>query len=269
MPELKEGSRGPQVAALQTRLKELGFDPKGVDGKFGSNTGTALMAFQISKGLTPDGVADDEVLLALGLTADEDDSGPAPATNVTAAIVAKMFPGTPVANIKENLPIVLEALAAVNLDDKNMILMALGTIRAETASFLPISEGISHFNTSPSGHPFDKYDNRGDLGNVGPPDGNSYKGRGFVQLTGRANYQEHGIAIGLGNQLVENPSLANQPDIAAKLLASFLKRKEQAIRSALSHGDLKTARKLVNGGSHGLDNFTSAFNIGKQLISDG
>jgi peptidoglycan L-alanyl-D-glutamate endopeptidase CwlK len=34
-----------------------------------------------------------------------------------------------------------------------MILMALGTIRAETASFEPISEGQSRFNTSPGGHP--------------------------------------------------------------------------------------------------------------------
>ena len=86
-------------------------------------------------------------------------------------------------------------------------------------------------------------------------------------MTGRDNYRVHGAAIGLGNQLITNPDLANRTDIAAKLLASFLKNKEGAIRDALRAGDLKLARKLVNGGSHGLADFTDAFNIGKALIA--
>ena len=152
------------------------------------------------------------------------------------------------------------------LGDTDMILMALATIRAETGIFMPISEFKSKFNTSPLGHPFDLYDNRKDLGNRGVPDGASFKGRGYIQLTGRSNYQIHGEAIGLGNQLIDDPELANQPDIAGKLLASFLKSHEQQIRNAVAQGDLKMARRLVNGGSHGLDEFTQAFNTGKSLI---
>jgi peptidoglycan L-alanyl-D-glutamate endopeptidase CwlK len=178
-----------------------------------------------------------------------------------------MFPGVPASNIEKNLPFVLEAMRAAGLGDKNMVLMALATIRAETGNFTPLSEFKSKFNTAPGGPPFGLYDNRRDLGNQGPPDGASFKGRGYIQLTGRANYKEHGAAIGLGNQLVTNPDLANQPDIAAKLLTSFLKSKEAKIRSALRQNDLRTARKLVNGGSHGLDAFTQAFNIGKSVIS--
>jgi peptidoglycan L-alanyl-D-glutamate endopeptidase CwlK len=161
----------------------------------------------------------------------------------------------------------LDALNAAGLGDKNMVLMALATIRAETGNFKPLSEFQSKFNTAPGGPPFGLYDNRTDLGNQGPPDGSSFKGRGYIQLTGRSNYQVHGAAIGLGNQLVTNPGLANQPDIAAKLLASFLKSKEAKIRSALAQNDLKTARKLVNGGSHGLTEFTQAFNVGKTVIT--
>ncbi len=179
-----------------------------------------------------------------------------------------MFPGTPVANIEKHLPPVLEALAGAAMADKTMVLMALATIRAETGEFLPISEGISRFNTSPDGLPFDLYDNRADLGNQGPPDGERFKGRGFVQLTGRANYRQHGAAIGLGTQLVDNPDLANDPEIAARLLASFLKSKETAIRAAAAAGDLGTARKLVNGGTHGIDAFTSAWQTGEPLISE-
>jgi len=180
--------------------------------------------------------------------------------------VSKMFPGVPVKNIEQNLPIVLQALADAGLGDANMILMALATIRAETGIFMPISEFKSKFNTSPLGHPFDLYDNRRDLGNRGAPDGASFKGRGYVQLTGRTNYQVHGAAIGLGNQLIDDPELANQPDIAGKLLASFLKSHERQIRDALADGDLKTARQLVNGGSHGLNQFIQAFNTGRNLI---
>src|SRR6185436_13461427 len=115
----------------------------------------------------------------------------------------------------------------------NMVLMALATIRAETEGFVPIDEGVSRFNTSPGGRPFNLYDNRKDLGNQGPPDGANFKGRGFIQLTGRDNYRGIGKDIGLGKQLVENPVLANEPDIAAKILAFFLKRKQREINEAL------------------------------------
>src|SRR5437667_4428612 len=65
MPTLKQGSSGPHVAALQQRLKDLGFDPNGVDGNFGPGTLAAVIAFQKSKGLQADGVAGPATLAAL------------------------------------------------------------------------------------------------------------------------------------------------------------------------------------------------------------
>jgi putative chitinase len=184
---------------------------------------------------------------------------------ITAQVVAQLFPATPVTNIATNLPPILAALAAANLADKDMLLVALATIRAETESFLPISEGQSRFNTSPNGPPFDLYDHRKDLGNTGPPDGANFRGRGFIQLTGRANYSRYASELSLS--LVTNPTLANDPSVAAQLLAHFLADKEAAIRHALAANDLATARRLVNGGSHGLDRFTSAFQIGTRLLA--
>ena len=67
MPVLKIGSSGPQVSTLQQRLKELGFDPNGVDGNFGAGTQAALIAFQKSKGLEADGKAGPNTLAALNL----------------------------------------------------------------------------------------------------------------------------------------------------------------------------------------------------------
>jgi putative chitinase len=93
------------------------------------------------------------------------------------------------------------------------------------------------------------------------------KGRGFNQLTGRFNYQKYGAAVGLDSQLIESQDLANDPTIAARLLVSFLQDKERAIKEALLDNDLRLARKLVNGSSHGLNRFTESFNIGDRLTA--
>src|ERR1051325_9072028 len=230
MPILKQGSTGRAVKDLQQKLKDLGFDPKGVDGKFGPGTVAAVIAFQKSKGLDSDGLVGPATLAALGTapavghsaTSSEADDLPAGGTTgdatesstadiqtgpaIPVAAVAKMFAGVPIKNIEENLPFVLKALTAANLADKDMILMALATIRAETGNFTPLSEFKSKFNTPPGGAPFSLYDNRKDLGNQGPPDGANFRGRGYIQLTGRNNYAVHGAAIGLGNELVTNPT---------------------------------------------------------------
>ncbi len=261
MATIRLGSAGPQVRALQQLLQQRGFDPGGVDGQFGPNTDAVVRAFQASAGLAVDGVAGPNTFAALEM--------PNVTSNVTADLVVPLFPGAPRVNIRMQLPFVLKALLDQTLADKSMVLMALGTVRAETGSFLPIDEGISKFNTTPGGpHPFDKYDNFRDLGNQGPPDGATFKGRGFIQLTGRANYTRYSAMLGLGDQLVQDPDLAGDPVIAGQLLAVFLKDHEDRIRQALDADDLAQARKLVNGGSHGLAEFQDAFQRGQALIPD-
>ncbi|HUP41667.1 MAG TPA: peptidoglycan-binding protein [Thermoanaerobaculia bacterium] len=186
---------------------------------------------------------------------------------VTVEVVCEMFPGAPRKNIEAYLPAVLDALSAAGLADLPMVLMALGTIRAETAGFAPLSEYKSKWNTSPEGHPFDLYDDRGDLGNQGAPDGDRFKGRGFIQLTGRANYQRIGAKLGLGGKLVEDPELANDAAVAARILAAFLADKQGKIRPALAADDLARARRLVNGGSHGLAAFEECYRTGERLLA--
>ena len=181
---------------------------------------------------------------------------------VTADKVAKMFPHTKKANIENNLPFVLDGLQGCGLTDRVMVLMALATIRAETEGFLPISEGRSRFNTSVT--PFDLYDKGTrtgtNLGNTQVGDGLRFKGRGYVQLTGRFNYDKIGTQIGVN--LVANSDLANDPKVAGQILARFLKNKESQIREAIAKGDFKLARKKVNGGSHGFVQFKDAYDRG-------
>ena len=266
MTVLKRGSTGLKVATLQDTLRARGFNPGATDATFGGATEAAVIAFQRSAGLLADGVVGPRTAAALGLPGPLDVPNVIP--GVTVEIVSQMFPSTLVRNIRQNLPVVLHALIEPQLTTKNMVLVALATIRAETEGFTPISEFLSRFNTSPSGHPFDLYDNRRDLGNQGPPDGERYRGRGFVQLTGRANYRTHGEAIGLDDELINNPDRANEPEIAARLLASFLASVERRVKEALLADDLAAARRQVNGGSHGLDRFVDAYRIGDRLISE-
>ena len=246
-------------------MKKLGFNPGPMDGIFGEKTRAALIRFQKSRGLVADGIAGPQTLAALKFNLDECIASVIP--RVTVDVVTDMFPFTPLSNIETNLPFVLAALENEKLTNKALVLVALSTIRAEAECFEPISEFISRFNTSPGGRPFDLYDYRRDLGNQGSADGEKYRGRGFIQLTGRINYRQYGEAVGLGNELVDNPELANQADIAAQLLAAFLNDKEERIKDAVKYDDLTTARRLVNGGSHGLDRFTDAFRIGERLLA--
>src|SRR5262245_38644355 len=168
MHTLKLGSRGPDVAALQDALRKHGFNPGDNRGTFDVPTEAAVLAFQRSEGLLTDGIVGNRTATELGLVNGPDFVTVIP--GVTIEAVSKMFPATPVQNIRHNLPPVLQALVAPQLTQKSMVLMALATIRAETEGFEPITEFRSRFNTSPGGQPFDLYDNRRDLGNLGPPD---------------------------------------------------------------------------------------------------
>jgi putative chitinase len=190
-------------------------------------------------------------------------------TQLTPELVARLFvSATPLANIRTHLPSVLAGLRSYGLADRDMLLMALATIRAETEGFVPIDEMTSKYNTDKT--PFDLYEPGTPagkrIGNTQPGDGALFKGRGFVQLTGRYNYTE--IADQTGLDLVLQPPLANDSKAAGQILAQFLMNKEDAIRAALAAGDLKQARKLVNGGSHGLDRFKDAYNKGLALIPE-
>ncbi|SMO78587.1 N-acetylmuramidase domain-containing protein [Paracoccus laeviglucosivorans] len=55
-PKIGRGSRNAAVTVAQSRLLALGFDPRGVDGIFGSDTDAATRAFQKSVGLKDDGI---------------------------------------------------------------------------------------------------------------------------------------------------------------------------------------------------------------------
>lgn len=265
---LRLGSRGEAVVRLQQRLTELGFPTGAIDGLFGHGTESAVMAFQFSEELLTDGVAGPRTLTALGLM--NDARLPSATGALDVQVVSAMCPGAPFANIRRYLPAIIEAMTEAALVDRTMLLMAVATICAETGRFCPLDEYRSRYNTSPNARApyFDLYDHRRDLGNRGPGDGARYKGRGFVQLTGRANYERYGRALGLGDALLTAPDRANEPLIAARVLARFLKDRELAIKQALLERDFARARRLVNGGRHGLPEFTASYLAGESSLPE-
>ena len=91
---------------------------------------------------------------------------------------------------------------------------------AEARQFMAqCSHECDHFNTMEEYASGAAYEGRSDLGNTQPGDGKRYKGRGYIQLTGRANYIDVGRAI--GEDLVNNPTRASEPAIAAKVALHF------------------------------------------------
>lgn len=89
-------------------------------------------------------------------------------------------------------------------------------------------------------------------GNVKPGDGPKYAGRGYVQLTWYNNYKLAGEKIGV--DLVNNPNLAMQPDIAAKILRKGMdegwftgKKFKDYIPAKPSREDYIKARRIING----------------------
>ena len=92
------------------------------------------------------------------------------------------------------------------------------------------------------------YEGRSDLGNTQPGDGVRYKGRGYIQLTGRANYRDYGNRLGV--DLENNPDLAKDPNIAADIAIAYWK--ERVDRNAARAGDVRTVTKNINGGLNGL-----------------
>lgn len=153
--------------------------------------------------------------------------------------------GLPVENVKQNWPYIAQALQQAGITDPNTIIAVLGTMKTEVGGdFGPIPE-------SGGGA---QYDGRADLGNTQPGDGNRYMGRGFIQLTGRANYREYGQKLGI--DLEGHPELALDPKVASEILVQYFK--DRGIPQMAQAGDWVAVRRAVNGGTNGLDTFMGA-----------
>lgn len=156
----------------------------------------------------------------------------------------------PEAAVRTHWPTLYAALQEHGIADGWTQLAMIATVAVETAHrFAPIAE----FATG------EAYEGRADLGNTQPGDGRRFKGRGFIQVTGRANYAAYGKRLRL--DLEGNPALALSPSVSADIATLFFIDKK--VPAAAAAGDWRRTRRLVNGGYNGWADFAKVLrNLG-------
>jgi len=101
------------------------------------------------------------------------------------------------------------------------------------------------------------------LGNTQAGDGAKYKGRGFIQITGKANYTKAGQALGI--DLVNNPDLAAKPDVAAKIAVWYWQNRVSPYVQNFS--DTRSVTKRINPGLAGLQDRAENFKDYQQQVA--
>ncbi len=98
-------------------------------------------------------------------------------------------------------------------------------------------------------------------GNDQPGDGYTYRGRGYMQLTGKANYKDAGDALGV--DLVKHPELAAEPQYASKIATWYWENKVPEA----AHSDVRAATSAINGGHNGLAVRQAEFNKWEKTLT--
>ncbi len=95
----------------------------------------------------------------------------------------------------------------------------------------------------------DAYEGRADLGNTQPGDGRRFKGRGLIQLTGRANYEAFAADSGI-DVLADPGRVAAEPALAVQVACWFWRK--HRLNDLAVGDDVAPITKVVNGGYNGL-----------------
>lgn len=261
-------NRGERVRQLQEALNTKGGFWLEVDGDFGPLTEAAVTAYQRSKGFEIDGIAGPKVLESLGL---KFSSTPIslprkPSGGLTAEVLAKIMDHrVSMQRYVELLPRVELALALANCNTIERRAMWFAQVGHE-------SGGLKYQEEIASGA---AYEGRADLGNTQPGDGKRYKGRDFIQITGRHNYtklSQWAHRTGLTSSptfFVDNPQ-ALATDLHAFTGVTWYWTVARNMNSFADKNDLLGATRAVNGGTHGLDDrrefYARALAMGNALL---
>ncbi|CRM87301.1 putative chitinase [Pseudomonas sp. 22 E 5] len=107
------------------------------------------------------------------------------------------------------------------------------------------------------------YEGRADLGNTVKGDGSKYRGRGLIQITGRANYEACGEALGL--DVINQPDQLEQPQYAAMSAAWFWSTK--GLNTLADQGEFVKITRRINGGLTGQDDRQALYDKALQVLA--
>lgn len=272
---LKVGSKGEDVKKLQ---ESLGLS---ADGIFGQGTARAVKKWQIDNDLIPDGIVGQDTWNKMFGTK-QVIAEPAPVS------VISSVSGLNLKNLKGHVPDsviaqIPDTSTKFGINTPLRLAHFLAQCSHESGGFRVVSENLN-YSANGLRNIFKKYFPNnlaevyakkpekiasrvygGRMGNGIEPTGEGYKfrGRGFIQLTGKDNYRAFGTAI--GEDLLSNPDLVSTkyPLLSA---AWFFQR-------CLSKCDLGTSReaitsvsKCVNGGTIGLEDRIKHFKEFYELL---
>lgn len=199
-----------EVTELQ---KKLGFSQNEIDGKFGSGTEEAVKRFQSANSLLDDGIVGQNTWIAL-LDEYVQVFLPHPVRmaefDIDKIVSSIAFPLIR-ASARNSIPIILRECKASGISDRGKIAYILATAQHESH----LGRLMVELSTGK------QYEGRIDLGNTQPGDGPRYKGRGFVQITGRRNYTFWKDRLGVN--LVNFPEKAAEPTTATKILVQGMR----------------------------------------------
>lgn len=158
--------------------------------------------------------------------------------NIDVGRLVQALPASQRRAANQHFPIIVQEAQRQGITNKAQLAYILATTVHESGAG-------AHMEEFASGAAY-----QGRLGNVNPGDGQRYKGRGYVQLTGRSNYADWSRRLGV--DLVGNPNMAKDPRIAAQILVGGMKqgtftgrRLDQYINDRQT--DFTGARRIVNG----------------------
>ena len=174
-----------------------------------------------------------------------------------------------------------EAFAKYDISTPQRQAAFIGQCAHESANFKTLQENLNYsaeglMKTWPSRFPTkeiaDQYARNpakiagkvynGRLGNTSEEEASQYLGRGLIQLTGKENYANCGLAIGV--DLLANPTLLLEPRYAAMSAAWFWNKK--GLNSLADAGDIDTMTKRINGGLIGLDDRKAKIAKAEQVL---
>jgi predicted chitinase len=238
------GQRDGVVEMMQLALKRLGF---------------AVTDTRVYDDATVAGLREWQRLYGLPAS---DTFGPAQLTALDRAVACSFnlqqfqanAPGVPESTLTEYLPHLNAAMYRANIDSDARKAMFIAQIGHESDGFNTLEEYASG----------SAYEGRTDLGNVHRGDGRRFKGRGPIQITGRANYTSYGEAI--DQDLVNHPELAATPEVGFRLAAEYWTRND--LNRYAHRGQIDTVTERINGGQNGQADRRSRWARAKRVNRD-